>query len=245
MDFTAASADEGFRFAVHVQGQWRRRGRRHYAPAAAAASHVIDDITKLAAGFSILSPTALQERANARLGRPARLPSEGVSVTWALVQIHVTPEDLEAAQSRIRVRAQARADAELKQLRITQAAAYRDQLREDPTLALAQLLLESPEAVTEQTVTIIPKIAEQVAAYAPGAAWVQTAHLLAEWYGTMPPDAKQFVIDRLCTVASEFAGEEVAQRLKGVYGSPTGDEPWPAGNAHGRSEGAAYGRART
>lgn len=128
----------------------------------------------------------------------------------------------------MRLRARARADWELKQLRVPQAAAYHDQLREDPTLVLAQLLLESPEAVTEQIVTIIPKVAEQVAAYAPGVAWVQIAYLLGERYGKLAPDAKQFVIDRLCTVATEFGGERIAQRLKDARGVVTPATPSPA-----------------
>ncbi|WP_148666212.1 hypothetical protein [Streptomyces malaysiensis] len=180
---------------------------------------MIDEVTKLAAACPVLSPMDLQHRANARLGRSLHVPEGGIRVHWATVHVHVPPEDLHAAQNHMRLRARARADWELKQLRVTQAAAYRDQLREDPTLALAQMLLESPEALTtEQVVTIIPKVAEQVSAYAPGAAWVQTAHLLGEWYGGLASDAKQFVIDRLCTVATEFGGERIAQRLKDAHG---------------------------
>ncbi|GAB3113362.1 hypothetical protein GCM10027160_17130 [Streptomyces calidiresistens] len=151
-------------------------------------------------------------------------------VDWAVVQVYVSPEDLHAAQSRIQLRARARADWELKQLRVVQAVAYRDQLREDPTLILAQLLLESPATFSDQTLAMIPKVAARVSAYAPGAEWVQTAHLLNEWYGGLAPDAKQFVIDRLCTVAREFGGEGVAQRLKEAH-SPVADPPPPVGES--------------
>ncbi|MHC5263253.1 hypothetical protein ACYSUO_35685 [Streptomyces sp. UC4497] len=98
---------------------------------------------------------------------------------------------------------------------------YHDQLRKDPTLVLAQLLLDSPNTLTEQLDAIVPKVAEQVAAYAPGAEWVQTTHLLREWFGPLAPDAKQFVVDRFCTVATEFGGDRVAQRLREAHqGSP-------------------------
>lgn len=219
VEFTAASADEGFRFSAQVEGQWRRRGRRHHAPAAVVASHVIDEFGKLAAGCPIVAPTELQHRANALFGRSVNVPGEGVRMNWATVRVHVSPEDLHLAQSRVRLRARARADWELKQLRVVQAAAYRDQLREDPTLVLAQLLLESPEAVSNETLTMIPVIAERVAAYAPGAEWVQTARLLNEWYGGLAPDAKQFVVDRLCTVATEFGGARIAQRMQDAHGA--------------------------
>ncbi|NML54808.1 hypothetical protein HHL19_18600 [Streptomyces sp. R302] len=218
MDFTAASADEGFRFTVTAEGQWRSRGRRlHHAPEAIAVTHVIDEFSTMAAACPIVTATALQHRANARLGRRVDLPGERVRVNWASVQVHVSPEDLHTAQERVRLRARAQADQEIRQLRVDQALVYRDQLREDPTLILAQLLVESPAAVTEQTLTLIPQIAARVSAYAPGAAWVQTAHLLDEWYGGLAQDAQQFIIDRLCTVAREFDGEHVAQRLKEAH----------------------------
>ncbi|WP_406382090.1 hypothetical protein [Streptomyces sp. NBC_01618] len=238
MDFTAASADEVFRFAVQVEGQWRRRGRRfHHAPEAVAAAHVIDEFTKMAAACSIVTAVELQHRANVRFGRRVDLPGDRVRVDWATAQVYVSPEDLHVAQSRIRLRARARTDWELKQLRVVQTVAYRDQLREDPTLILAQLLLDSPAAVSDQTLAMIPKIAAHVGAHAPGAAWVQTAHLLNEWYGGLAPDAKQFIIDRLCTVAREFGGERVAQRLKDAH-RIAADSPAPAGEpAHESSTG--------
>ncbi|GGX48858.1 hypothetical protein GCM10010353_73180 [Streptomyces chryseus] len=178
---------------------------------------MIDEVTRLAATCPILAPTELEHRANAYLGQTADLPDTRVRVNWAAVHVHVAPEDLHAAQARMRLRARARADWEINQLRVAQLVAYRDQLREDPTLVLAQLLLESPEAVSEQTVDIIPLVAEKVAAFAPGAAWVKTAHLLDESFGKLAPDAKQFVIDRLCTALTEFGGEVAAQRLKEAH----------------------------
>ncbi|MFE4589002.1 hypothetical protein [Streptomyces laurentii] len=147
---------------------------------------------------------------------------------WATVRVHVAPEELYAAHAQMRLRARARADSEIKQLRVAQAVAYRDQLRTDPTLLLAQLLLESPGAVNEETIGIVPIVAAQVAKFAPGAAWVQTAHLLEEWYRKLKPDAKQFVIERLCSALTEFEGEAAAQRLKEIHGLPSPSvEPLP------------------
>ncbi|OKI98964.1 hypothetical protein AMK18_23810 [Streptomyces sp. CB01249] len=178
---------------------------------------MVDAFSEMAATYPIVTAEGLQYRANARFGRHTDLPDDRVRVNWATVQVYVSPEDLHLAQDRIRLRARAQTDRELRQLQVVQALAYRDQLREDPTLILAQLLLDSPAAVTDQTLTMIPKIAAHVGTYAPGAAWVQTAHLLDEWYGGLASDAKQFVVDRLCTVAREFGGEEVSQRLKDAH----------------------------
>ncbi|MEV0873609.1 MULTISPECIES: hypothetical protein [Streptomyces] len=219
--FTVSSADDGFRFDVRVEGRWQRSRSRHHNPEAVASSYVIGEFTRLAADCRILDYAELQHRANARLGREAVLADEGVRVRWATVRVHVTAEDLNSAHAQMRLRARARADSEIKQLRVAQAVAYRDQLRTDPTLVLAQLLLESPETVNADTVKIVPIVAEQVAMFAPGAAWVQTAHLLEEWYGKLKPDAKQFVIGRLCTALTEFEGEAAAERLKEIHGLPS------------------------
>ncbi|MCZ0975592.1 hypothetical protein O1L55_38885 [Streptomyces albulus] len=178
---------------------------------------MVDEFSEMAAVCPIVTATELQHRANARFGRRVDLQSDRVRVNWATVQVHVSSEDLHMAQDRARLRARARTDSEIRQLRVDQALAYRDQLREDPTLILAQLLVDSPALVTDQTLTLIPEVAARVGAYAPGAAWVQTAQLLNEWYGGLAPDAKQFVIDRLYTVAREFGGERVAQRLKDAH----------------------------
>ncbi|MER6389744.1 hypothetical protein ABT236_14850 [Streptomyces sp. NPDC001523] len=182
---------------------------------------MIGEFTRLAADCPILDYAELQHRANARFGREAVLPDEGVRLRWATVRVHVGPEDLHAAHAQMRLRARARTDSEIKQLRVAQAVAYRDQLRTDPTLLLAQLLLESPETVNAETIKIVPIVAGQVASFAPGATWVQTAHLLEEWYGKLKPDAKQFVIGRLCTALTEFEGEAAAQRLREIHGLPS------------------------
>jgi hypothetical protein len=211
--FTAASADEGFNFEVRADGRWGRSGRRQHDPESAAASYVIDEVSRLAATCSVLAATTLERKANAYLGSASDIPKLGVRVQWAQVHVDVAPEDQHEAETLMRLRARAKTDWEDRQLRIAQAAALRDQLREDPTLALAHLLLESPGTVTEQAISTIKAIGEHIAAHAPGAAWVKTAQLLEKSFGEMPPDAKQFIIDRVCRTLTEFGAKEAAQRI--------------------------------
>ncbi len=121
-----------------------------------------------------------------------------------------------------------------KQLRIAQAVTLRDLLREDPTLALAQLLLESPEVINNQTTReTIKTISEQVATYAPGAAWVVTARLLENSFSQLPPDAKAAIVDRMYRVFMEFGEKEAAERIVRAHGlaipSPSSNG---AGNPH-------------
>ncbi|MEU3620408.1 hypothetical protein ABZ725_50335 [Streptomyces sp. NPDC006872] len=224
MDFTAPSADQGLCFAISAQGQWRDAGR-HHDPGAVAALHIIDEVTPLAAASPLLAPVILQHRVNALLGHPRRLAGTGIRLNWTTVHVHVDPEDTRTAHTRTRLEARRRAEWEAKQLRMAQAVAYRDQLREDPTLVLAQMLLDAPQTVTDQTISLIPRIAEQVAAHAPGATWVQTARLLDAWFRDMAPDAKRFIIDRLCTVAAEFGGEYLAEQVEKAHRSDIPDSP--------------------
>jgi hypothetical protein len=217
--FPAASAD-GFSFDVSAHGRWWRTALWQRNPEAAAASYVIDEVSRLAVTCSVLAPPALTHKANAHLGRAARRPNFGVRVQWASVHIEIDPEVQRQANTRLHLRARAKSDCEDRQLRIAQAVTFRDLLREDPTLALAHLLLESPGTVTSQAaLSTIKEIGEQVAAYAPGAAWVKTAQLLEKSFGELPPDAKQFIIDRICKGLMEFRGtEEAAHSIMQVHG---------------------------
>jgi hypothetical protein len=219
--FPATSAD-GFSFDVTAHGRWRRTALRQHKPQAAAASYVIDQVSRLAVTCSVLAAPALTYKANAHLGRAVRIPGLGVRMQWASVHIEVNPEIQRQAETRVRLQARARSDWEDRQLRIAQAVTFRDLLREDPTLALAHLLLESPGTVTGQAaIGTISAIGEQVAAYAPGAAWVKTAQLLEKSFGELPPDAKQFIIDRICSGLMEFKGaEDAASRIRQVHGIP-------------------------
>jgi hypothetical protein len=220
--FPAESAD-GFSFDVRACGRWRRTALRQQNPGSAAASYVIDEVNRLALTCSVLAASALTHKANAHLGRGERVPGLRVRMQWAHVHIEVDPEVQRQADRRLGLRARAKSDLEDRELRIAQAVAFRDLLREDPTLALAHLLLESPGTVTVQAaISTIKEVGEQVAAYAPGAAWVKTAQLLEKSFGDLPPDAKRFIIDRICTGLMEFRGaEEAAHRIMQVHGIPT------------------------
>ena len=217
--FPAASGD-GFSFDVSAHGRWRRTALRQRNPESAAASYVTDEVSRLAVACSVLAAPALTYKANAHLGRAKRIPNLGVRVQWASVHIEVDPEVQRRAKARLRLRARAESEREDRQLRITQAITFRDLLREDPTLALAHLLLESPGTVTsEAAISTIREIGEQVAAYAPGAAWVKMAQLLEKSFGELPSDAKQHIIDRICRSLMEFRGtEEAAHRIMQVHG---------------------------
>ncbi|MFC4508523.1 MULTISPECIES: hypothetical protein [Streptomyces] len=225
--FTAASADDGYHFDVHANGQWEADDAQHHDPSAAAC-HVIDAVVVLAADCPILAGTELEFRANARLGRPANLADPGVRVQWPTVHVHARPEDLQDARARARIRAAESAAREEQRLRVTQYVQFRDLLREDPTSALAQLLLETPATVSTETVTAMDEIARQVAATAPGAARVETARLPEKSFSDLPTDAEQFIIDRLCTVLMEFGAKEPAERLRTVHSDTRAKAGWEA-----------------
>jgi hypothetical protein len=133
---------------------------------------------------------------------------------WAHVYIDVDPQVRHEAEIRMRLHVRAKTEQEDSQLRITQAVALRDLLRDDPTLALAYLLLESPEKIDNQTLSAtIKEVGEQVAAYAPGAPWVKTAQMLEHSFGSLAADAKQAIIDRICRTLTEFGEREAAQQI--------------------------------
>ena len=115
--FPAASAD-GFTFRIRVEGRWRRRLRRQQDPASAAASYATDEVIRLAAACSILAAAALESKANAHLGRPAKLARLGVRMQWARVHVGATLEDQHEAETRMRIRARARSDRDDTRLRI-------------------------------------------------------------------------------------------------------------------------------
>ncbi len=47
------------------------------------------------------------------------------------------------------------------------------------------------------------------------------AQLLEKSFGELPPDAKQFIIDRICSGLMEFKGaEDAASRIRQVHGIP-------------------------
>lgn len=228
-NFTAVSAD-GFGFRISAEGRWRRTMKRQHNPASAASDHIIGEVKQLARTFSITADKALESKANARLGCPAKLHDNGVRVLWARIYVNAEEEDQYQAKILIRAHARAESDRDEQRVRIAQAVALRDLLREDPTLALAYLLLESPARAAEFGDTIA-KISEQIAANAPGAAWVKTARLLEEFFQGQPPDAKQFMIERVCLVLIEFGEKRAARQIMIAHGLPASrvgsDEPLP------------------
>jgi hypothetical protein len=217
VEFPAESAD-GFLFEVRADGHWRRRGLWQHDPESVAASYVIDKVRRLAIGHSVLAATSLERQASAYLGKGANVEGLGTRVLWARVYIDIDPEIRSEAYSLMRLRARTKTDLEDRQLRIAQAVALRDLLREDPTLALAHLLLEAPEKVDPQTIKgTIKAIGEQVSAHAPGGTWVKTAQLLERSFGGLPADAKQAIIDRICRTLTEFGEKETAEHIEGSY----------------------------
>ena len=226
MEFPVPSAD-GFIFTARAEGRWRRKGFRQRDPESAAASYVIDEVGRLAGTCSVLASASLERKANARLGRASDILRLGVRMQWARVQIDVEPEDQYNARIYMRSLADAKSEWQLRQMRIAQAVALRDLLREDPTLALAQLLLESPTKIDDHVISIIDAIGDQVAAYAPGAPWVKTARLLEKSFATLPLDAKRFIVDRICMVLTEFGASEEAQHIMRAHGY-VGSRPSPS-----------------
>ncbi|MEV7716092.1 hypothetical protein [Streptomyces sp. NPDC088184] len=174
-------------------------------------------VTQLAKTTSILAAAELEYRANARLGLPDDLCNTGVRMQWATIHVHARPEDTLDAQSRERMAASARLRREEQQHRINQYADFRDLLREDPTLALAQLLLEDPTSIASMGTDLLSQIAGYIATFSPGAQWVQTARLLESAFGELKPDAKQFIVDRFCLALMEFGANAPAEHLRAVH----------------------------
>ncbi|CAM3748583.1 hypothetical protein [Nocardiopsis rhodophaea] len=185
---------------------------------------MIEEVTRLAADFSILAGEALKHRANAHLGQAVELPVFGVRVDWASIQVDVAPEDVHEAEARMRLSARAKAELEDRKLRIAQAVTFRDLLRDDPSLALGHLLLYAPDKFPDQAGALVDVIAERVAAHAPGAAWVKTAQLLEEFFGKLPSDEKKFIIDRICRTLTGFGAKDAARQISQAH-QPTTDRP--------------------
>lgn len=80
------------------------------------------------------------------------------------------------------------------------------------------MLLEAPGQLDDKTVQLVQTLSDKVAAYAPGAAWVRTATLLEKTFGSLAPDAKSYVVDRLCTTLTEFGFKNEASQLHDSHG---------------------------
>jgi hypothetical protein len=234
--FRAASAD-GYPFNVRADGQWRRRSLRQHDPRSAAADYVTGEVTRLAATCPILATTSLEYRANAHLGRAVSARGMGVRVRRVRVHVDADPDAQDAALARMRLRVRVKNDREDRQQRIAQATEMRDLLREDPTLAIAHLLLESPAAVTDQAaVNAINALGDLVASHSPGAAWVTTARLLENFLGNLQPDAKKLIVERFCGTLREFGAREEARLVMRAHGisdwHPDSNEVRDSPNGH-------------
>ncbi|MBV2151275.1 hypothetical protein [Kitasatospora sp. SUK 42] len=202
---------------MRADGQWQQRGR-HRDPAAAAASYVIDAVASLALDCPLLAPARLEARANTLLGQPAVMPEGSSRLLWAAVHVNVTPEDFHDAQAELRHRARSRAHLQSQRKQVDHAVAYLNLLRADPTLAMVQQMLDSPNASTAEIVARFDAVAEKVAAYAPGGRWVRTVGLLEKTFGALDEDAQRYVVDRVCSALSEFRQtQEAAQHIRQEY----------------------------
>jgi hypothetical protein len=163
-------------------------------------------------------PGAEQEQADS--GEPAwrGIATEEVDEVSAPLAALLRRRSRALLSDLMRLRARARTGLEDRKLRIAQASTFRDLLREDPTLALAYILLESPEKIDSlDSGGIIKAVGEQVAAYAPGSTWVKTAQLLEKTFGELPDDEKRAMIDRICKVMTEFGQKPTAEHLQETY----------------------------
>jgi len=214
--FTARSADAGYLFGVDVEGLWEERAKHpHHDPEAVAAAYVIEEVGRLACSLSLFEGAQLQDRSNRLLGKPVTLPHHTLRVIWATVHVRAEASDISDLVEMQRRRASAkRADDEMR-IRIERITAFRDSLRDDPTLALAQMLLETPGAVSPETLDTMQSVAMYMASSAPGAE-VAIAQLLKAFVEDMKPDAKQYIVERLCEVLVEFGGGDAANQISAL-----------------------------
>jgi hypothetical protein len=179
---------------------------------------VIEKVCAIATNYSVLATTSLERKANAHLGKGANIEGLGTRLRWAQIIIDVDPEIQLRASNLMRKRSRLKTDREDKDLRIAQAVALRDLLREDPTLAFAHLLLEAPEKLDARTLSgTVKAVGEQISAYAPGETWVKTAQILEKSFGDLRPDARQAIIDRICKTLTEFGEREPADHIRETY----------------------------
>lgn len=213
--FTAHSADDGYYFQLEVEGRWEERARTpHRNPESVAATHVIELVRSLACSIPLLERERLQHQANSVLGQPVNVPDHSLRLLWAQVRVYANPDDVDDLLDAQRHRHALRRAAEAKRVKIEHIAAFRDSLREDPTLALAQMLLETPTAITHETIENLELVTQRVAANSPRVKTIVIAQLLRDFVAGLKPDAKQLIVDRLCTALVEFGGHEQAEKIR-------------------------------
>jgi len=208
------SSDHGYLFSIDIDGTWGQEPRSKQAnPTSVALSHVIEHLERLAETHGLLQYKLLEHRANCLLGQPTDL-ADHVHLVRASVHVTAGSQDLAdiAAIERRRSEA-ARADEAIRS-RVQRLMVFRDCLREDPTIALAQMLLETPAALTPATLSLLDEVGSRVAAYAPGRETVEVVRLLRDFTANLQPGEKKFIVERLFDVLIEFGGRPTAEKIR-------------------------------
>jgi hypothetical protein len=212
--FTAESADQGYLFSIDLESLWQQRTRSsQHNPESAVIAHVMKQVECLAKEHSLLQHKRLEHRANTLLGRPEGL-ADHIQVITAVIHVNPEPGDITEILATHRRHETAKHANENMRSRIELLVMFRDHLRQDPTIALAQMLLETPSKVDSATLQTMESVASRIAAYSPGAETVAIAQLLRDFTGNMDPGKKKYIIDRLCTVLIEFGARGPAERIQ-------------------------------
>jgi hypothetical protein len=213
--FPAPSNDQGYSFEVEVAGFWEERTKTaHQNPESVLTTDIIERVRPLAEAVSLLDAELLQHRANALLGQPVDLPEHHLRLLGVQVRVHAHAADVAAVRDALRRRhALQRAD-EATRLKMERVTMFRDSLREDPSLALALMLLENRTTLTSETLQALDHITERVAASSPHAEAVVIAGLLREFVAGLQPDAKKHIANRLCTTLTEYGGDRQAEKIR-------------------------------
>ncbi|MFE7558188.1 hypothetical protein [Kitasatospora sp. NPDC057500] len=210
------SAAECYRFHFEVTGRWSNSpdATRHHDPEAAASDHVLNVIRDIARDHSLPDVVSVEKRANARLGLPEAVPYASVTVGWASVRLWVTPDDLASALQSLRRTHEYNLQEEQHRRELDLSRSLRDALREDPSLALAHLVLRHPQDLSTESISQLGALVAEVSAYDPANSWVATARVLQNLIKDMPTDTKSHLINQLATLAAQFGHKGVADQLR-------------------------------
>jgi hypothetical protein len=212
--FTAESSDLSYLFSIDLESLWEQRASsRQRNPESMVIDHVMKHVERLATEHSLLQYKRLEHRANCLLGRPAGL-ADRIQVITAVIHVDPDPRDITEILTALRRHEAAKRANDVMRARIELFAMFRDHLRNDPTIALAQMLLETPSKVDSETLQTMESVASRIAAYAPGSETVAIAQSLKEFMENLDPDKKKYIIDRLYTVLIEFGARGPAERIQ-------------------------------
>ncbi|WP_354642942.1 hypothetical protein [Kitasatospora camelliae] len=210
------SAAECFRFHFEVTGRWSDSpgATRHHDPEAAATDHVLNIIRDIARDHSLPDVVTVEKRVNARLGLPAAISDASVTVSWASARLWATPDDMASALHSLRSIHEHNLKEEQHRRELDLSRSLRDALREDPSLALAHLVLRHPQDLSTESISQLGMLVAEVSAYDPANSWVATARVLQDLIKDMPADTKAHLINQLATLASQFGHKEGANQLR-------------------------------